>query len=279
MFCMKIDMHSHAFAEPIVERAMAALKANIPPDFPCPYDGRLSSLIRELKSHGFDHSVLCQIATKPTQFAPILNWSKAIRDGQLGEDAARMIIPLPSVHPNDPELEAHIREIAKEGFKGIKLHPYYQGFVLDDPVPLDLFRIARDNGLFVEIHAGFDIGFPFEDVCGPRRTMHVIETVPGLRLMISHFGGWKIWEEVDEVLIGAPVDIETSMSVGWCDPELLHSMLLRHPADRLYFGSDWPWSIYDVTLPYLEALNLPADRYAALMGGNAARFLGLDADA
>ena len=272
---MKIDMHTHAFADAIVERAMAALKANIPPDFHTPYDGRLPSLVRELKSHGFDHAVLCQIATKPSQFAPILEWSRAIRDGRLGEDAARMILPLPSVHPADPDLEAHVREIAREGFKGIKLHPYYQGFVLDDPVPLDLFRMARDNGLFVEIHAGFDIGFPFEDVCGPRRTMRVVESVPGLRLMISHFGGWRAWEEADEVLVGTPVDLEISMSVGWCDPALLRSMLLRHPADRLYFGSDWPWSEYDKTLPFLGSLGLPAERLAALMGGNAARFLGL----
>ena len=64
------------------------------------------------------------------------------------------------------------------------------------------------------------------------------------------------------------------MAIGFCAPELFKDMLVRHPQDRLYFGSDWPWSRYDVTLPFLDACGLDPARKEALMGGNAARWLG-----
>ena len=272
---MRIDMHTHAFADKIAARALEAIMAPMPAEYRTPYDGRLATLVAQLKANGFDKAVLCQIATKPAQYGPILAWSEAIRRGEFGEDAARMIVPLPSVHPEDPDRVARLAEVARLGFPGVKLHPFFQHFTLDTPEMLDYFRAVRDNGLFVLSHVGYDIGFPFEDRCGPRRVAHVLEAVPGLRMMIAHFGGWLDWEEASRILIGAPVDIEISMSIGFCAPDLLGDMLHRHPADRLYFGSDWPWSQYGKTLPALAGFGLDEARLSALMGGNAARWLGI----
>ncbi len=272
---MRIDMHTHAFADRIAARALESIMAPMPSEYHTPYDGRLATLVAQLRENGFDKGVLCQIATKPAQYGPILEWSLAIRRGDFGETAANAIIPLPSVHPDDPERNAHLAEIARLGFKGVKLHPFFQRFTFDTPEMLDYFRAVRDNGLFVLSHIGYDIGFPFEDLCGPKRVAHVLEAVPGLRLMIAHFGGWLDWEEASRILIGTPVDIEISMAIGFCEPSLLADMLLRHPADHLYFGSDWPWSQYGRTLPALAAYGLDAARFEALMGGNAARWLGL----
>ncbi|WP_211248521.1 hypothetical protein [Desulfobulbus elongatus] len=41
---------------------------------------------------GVERSVLCSIATRPEQFSPILDWSKAIR--------SERIEPFPSLHPD-----------------------------------------------------------------------------------------------------------------------------------------------------------------------------------
>ncbi len=271
---VRIDMHTHAFADKIAARAMGALLEKMPEKYQTGFDGRLSSLIATLKQHGFSKAILCQIATRPQQYGPILDWSKAISGGDLGDDAREMIIPLPSVHPEDDMLEAHVKEIAKAGFKGIKLHPYYQSFILDKDNIIDLFKMIRDNGLFAEIHDGYDIGFPREDICSPRRVMNVIERVDGLRLMISHFGGWMDWDEADNILIGAPVDIEISMAHGFCDEERIRKMIMKHPKKHLYFGSDWPWSDHAKTIPFLESCNLDKEHFDLLMGGNAERFLG-----
>ena len=271
---MRIDLHAHAFADTIAERAMTALMATMPPGYQAE-DGRLGTLAAQLTASGFDAAVICSIATKPSQFDVILKWSEAIRNGAFGEAAARLAIPLLSVHPEDPERYRHIEQTARAGFKGIKLHPYYQGFALDAPATIDLLDCARRNGLVVVCHTGFDIAFPRERRCDPLRVRRLLDALPDLKFVASHLGGWMDWDEAERLLIGQPIDIEISMSLDYLPPGRVREMFLRHPADRLHFGSDWPWTRHDEQLARLEALQLPADRMQALMGGNAARLLGL----
>ena len=271
---MRIDLHAHAFADKIAERAMTALMADMPPGYQAE-DGRLGTLAAQLTASGFDAAVICSIATKPSQFDIILKWSEAIRNGAFGEAAARLAIPLLSVHPEDPERYQHIEQTARAGFKGIKLHPYYQGFALDSPTAIDLLDCARQNGLVVVCHAGFDIAFPRERRCDPLRIRRLLDALPDLKFVASHLGGWMDWDEAERLLIGQPIDIEISMSLDYLASDRVRAMFLRHPADRLHFGSDWPWTRHDEELARLEALQLPTDRMQALMGGNAARLLGL----
>ena len=42
-------------------------------------DGKVSSLLSSMDSCGIEKSVICNIATKPSQFDPILKWCKEIR--------------------------------------------------------------------------------------------------------------------------------------------------------------------------------------------------------
>jgi len=71
-----------------------------------------------------EKSVVCAIATKPSQFDSILKWSREIKSDR--------IIPFPSFHPQDSEFAGRISQIKNEGFKGIKFHPYYQNFTIDE---------------------------------------------------------------------------------------------------------------------------------------------------
>ena len=52
------------------------------------------------------------------------------------------------------------------------------------------------------------------------------------------------------------------------------AMILAHPADRILFGTDSPWSDQAAELARWRALGLPEDFLAAALGGNAARLLG-----
>ena len=271
---MRVDIHTHAFPESIAERAMTALKAHMPPGFVCS-DGRLGSLIDDLEAHRFDAAVVCSIATKPAQFEAILHWSDSIRQGAFGDGAARRIVPLISVHPADPDRYQRIEQTAAAGFKGLKVHPYYQDFVLDAPESIDLFHCAQQNGLAVLSHVGFDIAFPRTRLCGPARVRRVLDAVPDLAFIVSHLGGWMDWDEAEALLIGQPIDIEISMALDDLPADRVRDILLRHPIDRIHFGSDWPWSAYDKVLPLIEAMALPPDRFKALMGDNSARLLGL----
>ena len=272
---MRIDLHTHAFPEPIAARAMAALSAELPPGVQAAHDGRLSTLCGELCHHGFDHGVLCSIATKPTQFRSIFEWSRQIRDGVFGAEAARRIIPLPSVHPADPAAAQHIAAVAAAGFKGLKLHPYYQDFVLDSPEMVDFFRQVERHGLVVVCHTGFDIAFPRRRICDPLRIANLLRQVPGLKFVATHLGAWEDWQEVERHLLGRPIWIEISYAFDYLPDGEIGRLLRLHPAEFLLFGTDWPWHGHAQALPRLAALELPPPRHTALMGRNAARLLGL----
>ena len=96
-----IDFHTHAFPDALAERALSSLQHGA--GVKAFLDGRISSLIASMDRCGIQKSVVCSIATKPSQFEPILQWSKTIQSDR--------IIPLLSFHPADPEYAEKIRTI------------------------------------------------------------------------------------------------------------------------------------------------------------------------
>lgn len=96
---------------------------------------------------GVDKGVFLSIATKPSQQKSINDFCASI--------ASDTVIPFGSVHPDAPDWESEMERIVALGLKGIKLHPDYQDFDMDEPRVLPIFQKARDLGLCVVVHAGF----------------------------------------------------------------------------------------------------------------------------
>ncbi|MEI7435668.1 MAG: amidohydrolase family protein [bacterium] len=260
-----IDVHTHAFEDAIAARAIRQIEqmANIQARL----DGRIAALLASMDAAGVEASVVLSIATKPEQTAKIFDWCKRI--------AAPRIIPFASVHPADPAAEDWVKRIADAGLRGIKLHPYYQDFDMAEPRCLTLYRRIAACGLVLMVHAGFDVAFPRARVADAARMRRVLEAVPELKLVVTHLGGWEDWDEAERLLIGLPVYIEPSMSLATLPPARAREMLMRHPMDKLLFGTDSPWSDQSGDLARVRGLNLQADRLEALLGGNAARLLNL----
>ena len=230
-------------------------------------DGRISSLLSSMDGAGIERAVLCSIATKPQQFARILEWSKSV--------ASDRILPFPSVHPADPQSTARVAQVAAEGFRGLKLHPYYQDFVLDDEALNPFYESVLAAGLILVCHTGFDIAFPRVRRADPARIRTVVDRFPGLKLVTTHLGAWGDWEEVRRCLAGEAVWMETSFSLDKLSREEARSLILSHPADYLLFGTDSPWKGQAETLAWLHSLELGAERERKILGENALRLLGL----
>lgn len=259
-----IDFHAHAFPDKVAAGAVPALAAagNVTPCL----DGRIASLLTEMDLLGIEQSVLCSIATRPEQFKAILSWSRDIRSDR--------IIPLPSFHPDNPRALENIRIIKEEGFKGVKMHPYYQHFVLDEERMLPMYQLISDLGLILVMHTGFDIGFPRERICDPVRIVRVIEKFPELKLVATHMGAWDMWSEVRAMLIGRPLYLDISFSLQFLDVAEARQMILAHPEDRIMFGSDSPWICQAEVVRQLKALELPPDLEERILATNAAILLG-----
>lgn len=260
-----IDFHTHAFPDDLAERAMTALQDSC--DVKAVLDGTIASLITSMDASGIAASVIASIATRPKQFDPIMQWSKQI--------ASDRIIPFISVHPDDPEAVPRIRAIKDAGFKGIKLHPYYQGFVLDDERMFPIYEALIANDLILLSHTGFDIAFPHDRICDPEKIARVMRMFPQLKLVTSHLGAWYDWDEVEKHILGKPIYMELSFSLQVLTSEQSRHMLEAHPQEYLLFGTDSPWTSQPDTLQLLQALNLSQERLDAILARNAARLLNL----
>ena len=259
-----IDFHTHVFPDNLAARAVPQIaKAAGVPAF---LDGKISSLLQSMDQAGIERSVVCSIATRPAQFRKILDWSGSVRSPR--------IVPLPSVHPADPDVCAHIRQIRAGGFPGIKMHPYYQDFFMDEPRMEPIYECVRDCGLILLCHTGFDIAFPRVRRADPERICKVVAQFPGLKFIATHLGAWEDWGEVERWLIGRPVMLETSFAVQYCGAECVRRLLMAHPRDCILFGTDSPWADQAEEVARIKALALPSDREQKLFYGNACRLLG-----
>jgi predicted TIM-barrel fold metal-dependent hydrolase len=220
---------------------------------------------------GIDRCVLCCIATAPKQVPSILRWSLAVRSDR--------VIPFASVHPDCDDVADELHGIADAGLVGIKLHPLYQGFTADDERLWPLYTAVEELGLILVMHAGLDVAFPFDDErASPARILAVHEAFPAIPLVAAHMGGWSRWEQVALTLAGTDVFLETSYAIDPFNRDRVMAVGERHSPDRILFGTDSPWRDQSETLGLVRDMFPDADVQRAVLGGNAARLLGIEAD-
>lgn len=254
-----VDFHAHAFPDDLAERAISALEQQ--GGIKAFHDGTVTSLLRSMDTHGIETSVVCTIATKPGQFDPIFAWCKKIRSDR--------IIPFPSLHPDDTHHRDRISRIKGEGFKGIKFHPYYQEFILDEERLFPIYERACEENLIVVAHTGFDIGFPRERIADPVRILRVLTRFPTLKFVATHLGAWEQWDEVEDLLLGREIYMELSCSFESLRADEVKRLILGHPEGHVLFGTDSPWTDQGESLSLLKGLGLGREREERIVRGNA----------
>ncbi len=260
-----IDFHTHVFPDHLAGRAMAHLEGQ--GKIKAALDGKVSSLLVSMDRAGIDTSVVSSIATEPDQFQPILDWSKRI--------ASPRLVPFPSVHPRDPRAVERVGIVHAEGFRGIKLHPYYQDFDVDDEVLFPIYEKMEELGLILVCHTGFDDAFERVRRAEPQMVLVVLERFSFLRFVTTHLGAWEDWEQVRAHLLGLPIWMETSFSIEGLGLERAKELFLAHPPERLLFGTDSPWVDQGKALEALRSLGLGAERERRILHENAKGLLGL----
>jgi uncharacterized protein len=262
---MIIDFHTHAFPDEIAPRAMEALSncCGVKPFT----DGTIAGLRDSMRGAGIDRSVVASIATKPAQVASITRWAAANRetDG---------IICLGSLHPGQDDWTSDIERLVADGIAGIKLHPDYQLFFVDDARVMPMYRALADAGLFLLFHAGVDIGLPPPVHCTPDRLARVLAAVPDLTIIAAHMGGYKCWEDVERYLAGRNLFFDTCYTFADLGAERMTALIKAHGTERVLFGTDSPWTDQAAEIANIRSLLLAPGEIDAILGGNARRLLG-----
>ncbi len=270
---MLIDFHTHVFPEKIASRAIAKLEEGIVRTqgsavLTANTDGTLSGLIDSMDKYGVDLSVVMPIATTLTQHRTINNFAHEITDGE-------RIISFGSLHPMQDDWEETLSYIAEEGLRGIKLHPEFQDFYVDEPRVFEIVNKAKELNLLVLFHSGADLGYHPPVRCTPERLRKVIDKCGGENIIAAHFGAFNMWKDVKKHLIGTPVMMDTSMVSGYLDKELFLEIIRSHGIEKFLFGTDSPWQTPLDALTYIEDTGLTEDELEMIKYKNAKTLLGI----
>ncbi len=263
---MITDFHTHAFPDSLAPRAIATLEAGSG-DWQAHTDGTVAGLLVSMDAAGVARSVVCPIATRPDQFDGILAWCGAIR--------SERIVPLGSVHPAADDVAGQVCQVADAGLVGLKLHPMYQHFKLDEPRLDPLYAAAAEAGLFIEFHCGDDIAYRGDDSAEPFRLAAVAERHPQLTIVATHMGGWLRWQAVREHLLGrfANLWMETSFSMDFLPDAEMVALIRGQGVGRVLFGTDSPWADQAEQLAHLRRLDLTDAEQRAILQDNAQTLL------
>lgn len=264
---MSIDIHTHAFPDNLAQRAMKTLQAQVE-DWPAAGDGTIEGLVAAMNRADIDIACVCAIATKPEMVKGILKWQSSFHSDRL--------IPFCSIHPLDKNPRKWLRRMAKESIPAIKLHAYYQDFIVDDELLFPIYEAAIEFGLAVTLHCGEDIGFLDDSThrASAIRLATVVEKFPDLKLLCTHMGGWNNWDEVEEHLVGKNIYFETSFGLTHMAPEQFKRIVETHGSDKICFGSDWPWNDPAKEMARIKEI-LDEQIFNKIAFNNAAELLGL----
>ena len=270
---MYIDIHTHAFHPKIAHKAVDHLNSFY--SITCSGDGTIANLLERESEAGLEKCVVLCAATAPAQVIPANNYAISLQ-----KEHPDRVIAFGTVHPGYDNWESELARIKAAGIRGIKLHPDFQSFWLDDPRLLPIFEAAQKDFVF-EIHIG-DRTSPEKNPSCPYKLASILRQFPGMRVIAAHFGGYRMWSHALEVFSDNRFEnlwFDTSSTTPFATPELAHKLLNTFPRERILFGTDWP--LYDPVeeLQRLQTLGGLSDSEMEIIMSNASTLLAPGSEA
>lgn len=258
-----IDFHAHAFPEKIADRAVKNLENHYQVTIPC--GGRFSDLLHYVKEAEIEHLVLCSAATKPEAVKVNNDWVAAMAQEHPG-----LITGFGSLHAGTTDFESELERMGSLGLKGVKIHPDFQGFDIDDPRMWPIYEAIGED-LIVLFHVGDKIYSHSK----PSKLAKILKVFPKMKVVAAHLGGWSCWEEAKEYLLKQNIYIDTS-STFWCLSREERVALMRfHGTDRVLFGTDYPIRSHKQELEDFMTLPLRDREKENILYNNAKQLLDL----
>ena len=259
-----IDAHAHIFPGKIAERASESVGSFY--GIPMRHAGFPHTLKESGARAGVSRYLVCSVATKPQQVTAI-NDFLARKCQEYPE-----FLGLSAMHPMMEGWEAEVERAASMGFLGFKFHSDFQGFPIDDPKAITVYKKIAKLRLPILFH----MGDPRSDASSPQRLYRALEQVPDLVCIAAHFGGWQRWEGARRYLKAPNIYFDTSSSLMFLQPAQAVELLYEHGIHRFFWGTDFPMWSHRQELERFLSLGLPPEDNRRILAENFIRFFHLD---
>jgi len=237
-----------------------------------PFDDT-SQLVRKLKESGITQAWA-------GSFDGLLHKDIAAVNARLAEACssanADLLIPFGSVNPTLPDWQDDVRRCVEEHkMPGIRLHPNYHGYALEDTRFGELLDLADKDGLIVQI------AIKMEDERTQHRLLRVdpvdaaplagqLQARPQLRVVLLNSLRTLRGDTISQLAAAGRVYFEISMQEGVGG---ITSLLAHAPLDRVLFGSYFPFFYLESALLKLRESELAQFQLDAITRGNATQLL------
>lgn len=188
-----------------------------------------------------------------------------------------LFVPFGSVNPVLPDWEEDLRRCHEEHhMPGIRLHPNYHGYTLDQPDAARLLELAAERKLLVQLALSMEdertqhprMQVPPVDA-GPLAA--IVKRLPGLKLIVLNaFRALRI-DQIDALAAAGSVYFEIAMLEGIGGVQRLVQQVT---AERVLFGSYAPNFYFESALLKLRESPLAGAQIEAIRQQNARRLLG-----
>lgn len=180
------------------------------------------------------------------------------------------LIPFAFINPKRPDAAATLEHlIAKRGFRGLKLHPFADGYHLNNFKIVDpLFEVCERYQIPIICHGFADnvynTVYAFAEMADRFRRVNLIMAHGGFM--------WSRAEAVRASKTRPNLYIETTCLL----PAGIADGIDDIGAEKYIFGSDAPWGDFEVEILKIKKAARKDRDLELILGGNLARLLGLE---
>lgn len=259
-----IDVHTHFFPNHIAKDAISRISKITKVT---PYgNGTKEDLLKFMKKDKVNISINLPVATKPDSVHSIN--LKMIEFNKI----SKQIICFGCMHPELENFESEIQFLKENNIKGFKLHPEYQNFFPDDDKYTKFYECCVKYGMIIFFHSGLDLAY--KKVHGtPKRFKEVLK-INGIKIILAHMGGFRLWDEVTKYLVGKEVYFDTAY-ITEMQSEILQEIIMSHHKDKILFGTDFPWERASVIKQKIDELEITKELKEKIFYKNAKKLFGI----
>lgn len=257
------DAHTHIFPAKIAEKAVGSIGGFY--HLPMCHSGSPEALLQSGGAIGVKRYLVCSTATRPGQVASINDFI---------EDCCHRhheFLGFATLHPALEDIPGEVDRILELGLRGVKLHPDFQRFCIDDPAAFPIYEACAAARLPILFHTGDDR----YDWSAPARMAAVARRFPSLTCIAAHFGGYNHWQDVEVYRDLPNVWFDTSSTLFKLPKERALELLDTLGTHRFLFGTDFPMWDHREELERFLALGLDEETRDGILYKNFQRLFGV----
>ena len=258
-----IDAHAHIYPEKIAAKATDTIGIfyDIKMQMPA---GTSERLIEQGTRAGISRFVVHSVATTAHQVRSINEFIKR------EVEAHPEFIGFITLHQDlsEEEVICEVDLAVSNNMKGIKLHPDFQKFNIDDEVAEKFYRAA--NG---KLPILFHIGDDRYDFSKPYRLVKMAKKYPNVNFIAAHFGGYRCWSDAKLYEGLDNVYFDTCSSLPFISIEEAKQIIDMHGADKFFFATDFPMWDAKEELERFNKIPLTDEQRELILSKNIKRLL------